>query len=369
MNQYDYKRIILTGDWHFGCHSNSKSWLYSSRDYFKKVFIPWLKENARPDDLLLHLGDLYENRTSIEQHVNDIAVDVVEEISKILPFWIIVGNHDIYKKTTNEINALKNIKYLPNVKVFTKPEMIQIGSKKAFLMPWVGKKRTISEQEVIQKSGGGDYLFCHTDFRGAKFNRAVTIQDGLVIDEDFHYDRIFSGHIHMRQELFGNQLTFVGTPYQITRADRDNQKGFYILDVESSKDKFIPNKYSPEFIKIHLSDYYDKTLNQLYQIIDNNFVDLYLENKLIADTSIFNFIAYIENRAKSLDPFFYSNTYDFDDIKEDIDKNYNFGSELDITVLMKKRVEKLEYSDRVKTKLIEHLKTLHQKALNENNFQ
>ena len=183
-----YKRLFLTSDWHFGCRSNSKEWLSIQRDYFYEIFIPFLKSKYQPGDVVLHLGDVYDNRQSIEQQINDVVIDIVEEISKIMPMYIIAGNHDIYRKNSNNITSLKNLKFIPNVTVLQEPETFEWSGKKCMLMPW--RKDHHHAKEELDQAEPGDYLFAHFDVTGARFNRNVEIEDGVVVDQTFKFKKI-----------------------------------------------------------------------------------------------------------------------------------------------------------------------------------
>ena len=71
------------------------------------MFGPYSKDkhhHCKPGDILIHCGDLYDNRTSIPIIASYKAEKILLELSKILPLHIIVGNHDLWNKGTNDIN-------------------------------------------------------------------------------------------------------------------------------------------------------------------------------------------------------------------------------------------------------------------------
>lgn len=360
------KRFILTSDWHFGCHSNQKKWLHITHGYFKNFFIPWLRKNIQPGDVVLMLGDVYENRQSIDQEVDDTAFKVIEEISTICPIWILIGNHDIYKKSTNKINALSNkFKYVKNVKIFEDPEKYKIDSRVCLFMPW--RKDKEHEKRTLEEYGKGDYLFCHTDFQGAKYNKYVVIEDGLDITSTY-YKRVYSGHIHLRQTQFNGKLTFVGCPYQITRNDRGNVKGHWILNIKSGETEFVENTYSPKYVMYDLkeiSNNYQEPLGNLIEKVKNNFVDLYIDGNLIAETNLIEIINYLGDYVKHIEPFFYQNGYDYEEIEKEINENYNFGEDLNILSLIHKQISNMNYNEMIKNKLNRYMIKLHENAKND----
>ena len=61
------KRVWILGDLHFGVRSNSVEWLNIQKDFFENVFIPNLKKHYKPGDVLVQVGDTFDNRQSINQ--------------------------------------------------------------------------------------------------------------------------------------------------------------------------------------------------------------------------------------------------------------------------------------------------------------
>ena len=56
------------------------------------------------------LGDIFHNRVSTNNNTKDIAIEKFDELIEKFPtikFIIIVGNHDIYYKSTRKVTSLK----------------------------------------------------------------------------------------------------------------------------------------------------------------------------------------------------------------------------------------------------------------------
>lgn len=361
------ERFILTSDWHFGCHSNQKRWLRYLEDYFYNQFIPWLKEHADPKrDVVVMLGDVYENRQSIDQEVDDAAFKVIDEISKILPIWILVGNHDIYRKATNEINALSNkLKYNPNVEVFKDPEVVKIKDKDCLMLPWCNT--TDQEREILTKYKDVDYVFCHSDFKGVRYNRFVKIEEGIEIESEYNFKRVFSGHIHLRQRLHDDGLIFVGSPYQLTRNDINNEKGHWTFDLHTEDIQFFQNDTSPKFKKIdfrEVTNDYTRTLKELIPIFNRNFIDLYIDNRLLSETETFDVIQFLSKYSETLEPIFYSK--EGFSLEESVEMdNFNFGETLDLMSIFNHQIDAMEFPDKLKTKIKTYIHSLYEKVQKE----
>jgi predicted MPP superfamily phosphohydrolase len=193
-------KIFMSTDWHFGVYPlQLNKWLNVQLDYFYKEMIPYLKSNAEKGDIFIMLGDIFDNRTSVPILVHNKVEDLLVEISKILPIHIIVGNHDIWNKVNTEINSPKAFNWIPNVNVYNKTEILDFNGKKLVLMPWVEHKEDMIAEI---KTNPGDYLFCHSDLNGCRMHLSSVAHrnpNKIEVDSFRGYDRVFSGHIHIRQ--------------------------------------------------------------------------------------------------------------------------------------------------------------------------
>ena len=106
-------KIFLIGDSHIGLgYPNSvDKWFKVHKQYFSEFLIPLLKREVGPHDIIVHLGDLFDNRNIIPINLLNYGMDVVEEISKIAPLHIIIGNHDLWSKSASEINSVRPFRY------------------------------------------------------------------------------------------------------------------------------------------------------------------------------------------------------------------------------------------------------------------
>ncbi len=272
-------KVFITTDWHFGVYLNNlDKWLNTMEDYFYNSFIPYIKENSKPGDILIHCGDLYDNRTSIPIIASYKAEKILIELSKILPLHIIVGNHDLWNKGTNDVNSVRLFNYVNNINIYTSTSTIEVGDNKLVLMPWV-EKRLDMIKEI--NSNPGDYLFCHSDLNGCRMHLnsvAHRNPDKIDVEEFKVYKHVFSGHIHIRQ--VNNNFSFIGSPYQMDRNDMGDQKGITILDLETNEISFEPNKYSPVFRKFRVVN--EEDIDRLDELKDTkDYIDLIISNRLL----------------------------------------------------------------------------------------
>lgn len=274
-------KIYLVGDTHIGLGYPNKTekWLKVHQEYFNDFLIPTLKNNVKEGDIIIHLGDLFDNRNVIPINLLNFAMDQVERISKIAPLHIIVGNHDCWSRSSDEINTVRPFKYIPNVSIYDKVSTIEYKGNKLLLMPYFDKKK--DQIEHINNNKDCDYLFCHSDLNGAKMHLTSVAHknlDKIDVDEFKGFKGVYSGHIHLVQR--SKNFVFVGSNFQMDRNDYGDQKGLFTIDVETGEEEFIPNKVSPVFKKVRIVEEDDiETLEDLKDTKD--YVDISISNNLL----------------------------------------------------------------------------------------
>jgi len=353
------KRIFMISDTHLGCRSNSVMWLEIIRNYFFEFFIPLVKKEYKEGDILYHLGDVFDNRQSINLAAQHLAIEVFEELSKVFPeIHIIVGNHDIMRKNSNDISSVDCLKYIPNVTVHKKPKLFKYESGSCLLMPW--RRDSKHEKETLERySEKIDYLFCHTETQGVQTspNTRYLHEGGNDLSTFRRFKKVYSGHIHFRQEK-GNFI-LVGNPYQMTRSDRDNQKGIYILDLEKDKHQFIPNTYSPVFIRYYIKNILERKMFEIIEEIRDNFVDVYIPSNVLGKYNINKFMDCLDGIARRLEPKIYDDENPLD--SEDM-KSSDFSGEMNLMNIASEYVDNLNLDSDLKEKLKANILSLYREV-------
>jgi len=347
------KRVWILGDLHFGVRSNSQEWLDIQKDFFEKQFIPTLKKLVQPGDVLVQVGDTFDNRQSINIKVLNYAVNLFERLGKILPVHVICGNHDIWAKKSNEITSIDSLKWIPNVQIHKDPVLLNWSDRNVLMMPW--RRDQEHEIETLGMYPTANIIFCHSEVSGIYLNDKVKNDHGTKPSTYRKYTRVYSGHIHYRQQK--EKLLMVGTPYELTRSDRGNQKGWDLVDLETMQETFFPNKVSPKFLKFNITKLYDVSLGDFKEQIKGNFVDLYVPSKIATSNSLGVFINKLDGICRKLEPNIYQDDdiidKDFYDLDEEVYKNYN------IMNLCNMYVDNLKYDDETKQSLKLKLKQIH----------
>jgi len=274
-------KIFLIGDTHIGLgYPNSvDKWYKVHKQYFSEFLIPLLKREVTEHDIIVHLGDLFDNRNVIPINLLNYGMDVVEEISQIAPLHIIVGNHDLWSKSASEINSVRPFRYIPNVKIYDKTDILEFNGLKILMMPYVENR--LEQIKIINENRNCDYLFCHSDLNGCKMHlTSVAHKNSDKIDiEDFKpFKKVRSGHIHLVQS--NNNFTFVGSVFQMDRNDLGDQKGIFVIDTIDESEQFFPNIISPVFKKFSVRE--ESDIEELDTIKNTkDYIDLIISNNLL----------------------------------------------------------------------------------------
>lgn len=360
------KRAFLVSDIHFGVHSNSPEWVDIQTSYFKEFYIPLIKENFKPGDACFVLGDVFDNRQSINILVMHACIEIFEELGQIFNehgVWVITGNHDCWTKNSSRVHSLVSLYGLEGVHVYNEPVKIKTQDKTLIMLPW-GKQ--LQEEKEFLESNVSDYLFVHTDINGARFNAKAPVDHGHGNDQESYrrHKKVYGGHIHYRQRVNDN-ITLVGCPYQMDRSDISNKKGVYLLDFDNDTETFFENDYSPEFIVANFENLLEMTRSEIDAVIKNKFVDLKVNRKWLEELDIPGFVQSLTSQRDIEIHEVDEEELSLLDESLDIDFNENEVPKFDVLTLARELVELMEYDDDTKFKVRTKITSLFEKVSSE----
>ena len=99
-------KIALITDTHFGGKNDNLSFSTFQRRFYEGTFFPILDREGV--STVLHLGDTFDRR----KYTNFLSLKLAKEMffdpirDRGLDFHVLLGNHDCYYKTTNEVNSM-----------------------------------------------------------------------------------------------------------------------------------------------------------------------------------------------------------------------------------------------------------------------
>jgi len=199
---------IIIGDIHIKTDNIEQINLFRSK-------IIQVIQNKKPDFIVM-LGDILDTHERIHTTCLNKAYEIINDIRKFAPTYILVGNHDMinnqqFLTTEHWMNGMKEWK---NVIVVDKV----VKENNFIFCPYVYPGRfeeALSSLEEDWKSASA--IFCHQEFYGSKFG-AITSVDG---DKwELNYPNIISGHIHKSQKPQSN-IYYTGSSIQVAFGETD----------------------------------------------------------------------------------------------------------------------------------------------------
>lgn len=364
MHLKNIKRIFVLGDLHLGVRNNSVEWSEIQFNFLVDHFLNKIEEEGfDPDtDILVQVGDWNHVRESTNVRIYKLSLKIADQFTKKFKrgVFVILGNHDVYYKDRTDTHSLEGFnKIYPNFHVYEKPEILTINSHKFLMLPWIENLTDLKTE--IKCHDSAKYVFCHADFKGFNFNKVQKLEHGLEPEDIQSYKRIYSGHIHIRQEK-GNVL-YLGTPYEMDRGDRGNTKGFYILDVSGSeiKERFIPNEVSPKYLKFDVLDLLNKTPQELRRIFTNNFIDVLIESEFSKKFSISQFTELVREYGHRVLEF---GSYSKEQLRERSEIELNSNYEYNIFTILDERLATMNLPQHKSKELTDKFKEIYDSLRN-----
>lgn len=233
--------IALLTDLHFGVRDDSAIYLNHQKKFFDEVFFPYIEEHRV--HTIIDLGDTFDRRKSINystlKHIKDFYFDRITKSA--IDLHIIVGNHTLYYKHTNDVNSYDSLfSDQRNINIISAPQELQIDGVKFLLLPWINKQNEKECLAAIELTAA-DYLLGHFEIAGMKLHQNWEFHSGLSHNLIDKFKEVWSGHYHLR--LTKDNFKYLGTPYQMDWADLHEKKGFYIFDTDTKELKFINNPH------------------------------------------------------------------------------------------------------------------------------
>lgn len=314
-------KIALLSDTHFGVHKNSEIFLKSQFSFIVDQFIPYLRSNNIKDIAIL--GDIFDNRSSVNIKVMNVVHDIFENYLKDFSIRVIVGNHDTYYTSSIEINSLKFLNNFPNVTLVERVTEIDLDGRKTVLVPWI-----IDNVEFIREFSKNSYDIClgHFNIYGFSFNKFKVSDDGIRDKLFDNCQKVFTGHFHIRntRKYANSEIVYIGSPYQLSRADIDENRGFTILDTSTLEYLFVDNTHSLKYIKLKYPEAFSENT------IKNNIIDVHIDyDNSYNENDIDKYVKIIEELHPVMPPnIFVDNN---SEVNGSIDlNNYNIGSVMNL---------------------------------------
>lgn len=236
-------------DIHWGRKNNSE---LHNQDCFR--FLNWFCDKVREDDQIDHIvfmGDWFEQRAAINGLTLDYAyrgARLVQDLN--LPVYFIVGNHDLYYRTTREIYSTNFFDSL-GFNIINTPQVIDdLGRGGTLMCPFLFEK----EYAELAKYFNIPIWFGHFEFKGFILTGETKMKEHGPDPDDFQKPtRIFSGHFHKRQS--NKNITYIGSTFPADFSDaNDTQRGMMVYEYGLDDVFFYDWPDCPSYTKATLSE-------------------------------------------------------------------------------------------------------------------
>ena len=250
-------KLAIITDTHYGARKSSRFFHNYFEQFYKDIFFPKLDELGI--DTIIHMGDAFDSRKSIDFTSLDWAKRVVFDPIKErgITMHLMVGNHDVYYKNTNDINAVDLLlKEYDNVLVYSSTTQVEVGGLDILFIPWINEQN----YEVSVKSIQDSPCKCamgHLELSGFRAHRGCIMEDGMESQLFENFQKVFSGHYHTRSS--DGKIFYLGNPYQMFWNDVNDERGFHIFDTETLEHTPVNNPY-----ELFYNIYYEDTDHQLF---------------------------------------------------------------------------------------------------------
>lgn len=238
-------KVMVIGDLHFGHKGGDRD----SADYQKRVFhefiFPLIDELGIKH--VIQTGDFYDSRKAIRHDTMEYVREHIIPYTQGQEWHVLVGNHDMHMKETifpNSCNELLSVH--DNFTIYNEPSVLTIDGVGIDMIPWICRDNRMQVMDFIANS---DRSICigHFELSGFQYYRGLASQG-----EESHflgnYNYVWSGHFHTISK--SNHILYVGTPYQLTFGDADDDRGVWVYDTDTGKFEFYNNNM-PRFSRIY----------------------------------------------------------------------------------------------------------------------
>ena len=265
-------KIAIITDTHMGARKGSTHLHDYFELFYKNVFFPTLEEHGI--DTIIHMGDVFDSRKSIDYQSLEWSRQVVFEPLKKYKVYAITGNHDCYYKNTNYVNSPELLlTSYKNWEIYSSPIEINVGGLDILLLPWINSENYQPSVQAIENSKC-KVAMGHLEINGFRATRGHMMETGMDVDVFDKFDVVYSGHFHTRST--NGKIHYLGNPYEMFWNDVNDTRGFHLFDTDTLIHTPINNPY-----KLFYNVYYEDTNYKLYNTsqLKNKIVKLIVRKK------------------------------------------------------------------------------------------
>lgn len=239
-------KIALIADTHWGVRNDRDIFHDASKRFLDDQFFPYIRDRSNDVGAVVHLGDLVDRRKYVNYNTKQrLRIDFLEPLVKWADEYqasthFIVGNHDVYYRDTNRVNALTEI--VKNRYGFTideRPAEVDFQDLNVLMVPWICDENRLAVSKALEDTKA-DVVFGHFELKGYEMYKGTVAMHGE--DSEFlqRFDTVCSGHFHHRST--DGRINYIGAHAQFTWSDHDDPRGFAVFDTATRQLTYIDNR-------------------------------------------------------------------------------------------------------------------------------
>ena len=253
-------KIAIITDQHFGARKNSKLFHDYFLKFYEDIFFPTLiKEGITT---IIDMGDTFDSRKGVDfvslEWAKNHYYDRLAELG--ITVHTIIGNHTAYYKNTNDLTGVGLfLREYDNVKIYPEAEEVRIDKTNFLFVPWINPENQEKTFQLIEESDS-PCVMGHLELNGFMATRGHFMEHGMDSDVFDKFDRVYSGHYHMRSNK--DNIFYLGNPYEMYWNDvNDRNRGFHLFDTDTLEHIPVNNPY-----QLFHNLYYEDTPHQMLDI-------------------------------------------------------------------------------------------------------
>ncbi len=290
-------KIVFLGDTHFGARSDSVFHANHQQKFFEEFFFPFCKKHGIQH--IIQLGDIMDRRKYVNfkslKACNDFFFTPANELG--IQLHVLIGNHDIFWRETLEINSPSLLfRQYPNLNIIDSPQTLRFNDGEISIdaVPWICKDNK-KEALAFVSAAKSPVLIGHLEISGFPMLRGVENSHGLSESLFSGYNTVISGHYHTHS--YRGNICYLGTPYELTKADYNDPKYIATLDSPAGALKFHESPFHL-YHRIIYDDDVTPTIPD--EISEGMYIELVIE-KMFDEKKYDNFVERIYKQCKPAD--------------------------------------------------------------------
>jgi DNA repair exonuclease SbcCD nuclease subunit len=272
-------KALIWSDLHIHSHKDTVDRLQDCLTALRWIFDTAIERKVQH---VWFLGDLFHERSKIDVRnyllTFEVFMDYMLSRKPEFDLVLIIGNHDMYHKEKWDINSVKPLTAIPNIRIIDSPTHEVIDGLAVDFCPHA--ENPIKELTKL-KDNPGRLLLGHMAVHGARLNKLYGTKSDVIVEYDNDmvsvsvdqfqpWERTILGHYHGAQRV-DERVEYLGSPLQLNFGESFEEKHIAVLDLDTLEMEYIKNDFSPKHLILSPDDIasYDLNKNFVRIVVDD----------------------------------------------------------------------------------------------------